>query len=98
MANKLIIEIAYALPEEQILISLACQPGTTVQQAIEQSGLLERFPTLLSHTVGIWSKPCPLSQPLKSNDRIEIYRPLTMSPMEARQKRAGKKNRKTSVN
>lgn len=92
MANKLIVEVAYATPEEQILLSLACSPGTTVQQAIEQSGLLGRFPDLLTHTVGIWSKPCSLSQPLKSADRIEIYRPLTMSPMEARQKRVKKKS------
>lgn len=91
MANKLIVEVAYATPEEQILLTTTCPPGSSVQYALENSGLLERFPDLLTnHTFGIWSKNCTLDQLIQSGDRIEIYRPLLMSPMEARLKRAKK--------
>ena len=35
------VEVAYALPEKQSLLKLTVQPGTTVGQAIEQSGIRE---------------------------------------------------------
>lgn len=79
------IEIGYALPVKQFLHSLFVSEGCTVVKAIMVSGLLEQFPDLqLNNNVGIFSKKVPLNHILKEGDRIEIYRPLLLSPNEAR--------------
>jgi uncharacterized protein len=88
----MLIEIAYAKPEQQRLLSLEISAETTVQQAIEQSGIMNQFPEidLNVNRVGIFSKPCKLDQLLQAGDRIEIYRPLIADPKEARKNRAAK--------
>ncbi|QSA98981.1 RnfH family protein [Methylococcus sp. EFPC2] len=87
------IEVAYAKPGEQVLLALDVLEGSTAEQAIRQSGILERFPEidLEQAKIGIYSKPCKLDQPVKSGDRLEIYRPLIADPKEARRNRAAKK-------
>jgi len=52
--------------------------GSTVQQVIEYSGLLTRFPQIDLDTqrVGIFSKLAKVAE----GDRIEIYRPITADP------------------
>ena len=88
----MLIEIAYAKPQQQCLLSLEVPAKATAQQAIEQSGILEQFPEidLNINRVGIFSKPCKLDQLLQAGDRIEIYRPLIADPKEARKNRAAK--------
>ncbi|WNV04903.1 RnfH family protein [Candidatus Methylospira mobilis] len=85
----MLIEIAYAKPGRQRLLSLDVPAATTVQQAIEQSGIIVLFPEidLNVNRVGIFSKPCKLDQILQAGDRVEIYRPLIADPKEARKKR-----------
>lgn len=86
------IEVSYASPQTQKLISLNVGEGSSVVHAIMQSGILDLFPEIvLKNNVGIFSKKVPLDQPLKNGDRIEIYRPLTCSPNQARLRRVGKK-------
>ncbi len=90
-ANKSIkVEVAYAASDQQHLESLQLPNGATVEQAIDQSRLLSQFPEidLSSQKVGIYSKVCQLDTVLKSGDRVEIYRPLQLNPMDARRKRA----------
>ncbi|MCF8203763.1 MAG: RnfH family protein [Methylotenera sp.] len=41
--------------------------------------------------VGIWGRPRPLDTPLRERDRIEVYRPLTVDPKEARRLRYAKR-------
>jgi len=41
--------------------------------------------------VGIWGRVRPLETPLRERDRIEVYRPLTVDPMEARRLRYAKR-------
>jgi putative ubiquitin-RnfH superfamily antitoxin RatB of RatAB toxin-antitoxin module len=86
------IEVAYATPEQQVLIALKLPEGATVETAINASGLLARFPdiTLSTNAVGIFGKVCELNQVLKTGDRVEIYRPLVHDPKEARRQRAAK--------
>ena len=87
------IEVAYAKPEEQVIVKLNVPPGTTVEGAISISGLLERFPEI-SQTepkVGIFGAICKPEQTVKQGDRVEIYRPLSHDPKEARRQRALKK-------
>jgi uncharacterized protein len=87
------IEVAYATPAAQTLLSLHVPVGTTIETAIYRSGILEQHPDIDLNTqkVGIFSKSRPLSSIVKAGDRIEIYRPLTIDPKEARRKRARKK-------
>ena len=84
------LEVAYAKPEEQAIVTLAMPEGVTVEDAIKASGLLERFPEINSSELkaGIFGEACKLDQPVKEADRIEIYRPLIHDPKDARRQRA----------
>ena len=64
MSSKLInIEVAYALPTKQTIVDVALKEGTTVQQAIEASNILEQFPDidLKATKVGVWSRVVKLN-------------------------------------
>jgi putative ubiquitin-RnfH superfamily antitoxin RatB of RatAB toxin-antitoxin module len=87
-SGTIAVEVAYALPERQSLVKLDVQQGTTVGQAIEQSGIREEYPSMEISEVGIFSKKATLDQPLRDGDRVEIYRPLVANPREMRKKRA----------
>jgi len=86
------VEVAYANPEQQVIVALEMQEGVTVEQAIQASGLLNRFPEIdaTDLKVGIFGSVCKLDQPLRQADRVEIYRPLIHDPKEARRQRAVK--------
>ena len=90
MAESLSIEIAYALPQKQELVHLKLPAGSTVQQAIEASGLRQKYPEidLAKNKVGVFGKLSKLDAPLRDRDRVEIYRPLIADPKEVRKKRA----------
>jgi hypothetical protein len=84
------VEVAYAKQDNQALIELDVAPGSTVQEAINRSGILERFPEidLNENKVGIFGKLARLDTQLNKGDRVEIYRPLIADPKEQRKKRA----------
>ncbi|WP_409074754.1 RnfH family protein [Pantoea sp. C3] len=84
------VEVVYALPEKQYLRYVKVEQGSTVEQAIEASGLLElrKEIDLSSNKVGIFSRPVKLSDSVDEGDRIEIYRPLIADPKELRRQRA----------
>ena len=92
MSESIRVEIAYALPHQQTVLSLQATPETTVEQAITQSGMLRKHPEidLAQCKVGIFGKAAKLDAALRDKDRIEIYRPLIADPKEVRKKRAGK--------
>lgn len=93
MAVKLIqVEVAYAKPERQLLIELTLPADSTIEQAIQTSGILQQFPEidLNQQKVGIFSQACKLDKALQDGDRVEIYRPLTQDPMTARRNRLQK--------
>ena len=87
--TNLLVEVAYALPERQVLLELEVEEGTTVRQAIERSGILQRYPgiQLARGRVGIFGRRVELDAPLRYGDRVEIYRPLIADPREARRRR-----------
>lgn len=80
------IEVAYALPHKQTLITLEIEEGATIERAILCSGILNEFPDidLTQQKVGVFGKLKALSDIVKAGDRIEIYRPLIIDPKEAR--------------
>ncbi len=84
------VEVAYALPDQQVVLRVQGEPGLTVGQAIERSGILKRFPgiDLGSDKVGIFGKIATLKAEVRPGDRVEIYRPLIADPKEVRKKRA----------
>ncbi|WP_207302071.1 RnfH family protein [[Erwinia] mediterraneensis] len=90
MVPEIVVEVVYALPEKQYLRSVTLEEGSTVEQAIKASGLLElrRDIDLTSNKVGVYSRPVKLSDPLTDGDRVEIYRPLIADPKEMRRQRA----------
>ena len=89
------VEVAYALPHQQFLRRFKMSSGSTVCQAIVQSGVLSKFPEidLKSVKVGIFSRPVDLDVLLNSGDRVEIYRPLILLPTDARRLRAERQKR-----
>lgn len=90
MAESIHIEVVYAKPERQELVRLKLPQGSTIQQAVETSGLLARCPEieLAKAKVGIFGKLARLDTALREKDRVEIYRPLIADPKEVRKQRA----------
>lgn len=90
--DKIKVEVCYALPEKQTLLSLEVNSGDTIESIIQQSGILELHPeiNLAENKVGIFSKLAKLNDTLHDGDRIEIYRPLIADPKEVRKQRAQK--------
>jgi len=95
MPDQITVEVSYALPKEQIIISIKVPKNISVKQAIEKSGIQRKFPDidLSKNSLGIFGKKIRLDHLLRDKDRIEIYRPLIADPKEIRRKRAteGKK-------
>ena len=91
--EPIVVEVVYSLPDAQMLIELEVTPGTTARQAIEQSGILRRFPEidLAVQKIGIFGNIARPDVVLKERDRVEIYRPLIADPKDARRRRATKK-------
>ena len=99
MSNESInVEVAYALPEKQLIRKVNVDAGTTLGAAIVQSGIMMDFPELELEDakVGIFGKVATMTTVLSEGDRVEIYRPLIADPKEVRRQRAaeGKKMKK----
>lgn len=79
-------------------IQLQLPPGATVLQAVQASGLLQRFPSIdhQNTEVGVWGRKADFSQQLRENDRVEIYRALTVDPKVARRERFAKQGARTA--
>lgn len=90
--SLLTLEVVYGLPERQKIMVVQVPGGTTVEDAILQSGIMQHFDDidLTKNAVGIWNKACKLSDQPRNGDRIEIYRPLIADPKEIRRRRAEK--------
>jgi hypothetical protein len=84
------VEVIYALPHQQNLLEVEVPQGSTIDDAIKISGILQKFPDidLATNKVGIFSKLSKLDVVVRDKDRIEIYRPLIADPKEVRRKRA----------
>lgn len=86
------VEVVYAKPESQRLLTVVVPAGCTAIEAIRLSGLIEQFPALNlpQAALGIFGRRVPPSTVLKAGDRVEIYRPLVANPKAARRRRAVK--------
>ena len=89
-AEKIHVEVAYALLQKQVILGLEVEPDATLEQVIRASGILEQFPEidLAQNKVGVFGKLGKLTDTLYPGDRVEIYRPLIADPKLVRKQRA----------
>jgi putative ubiquitin-RnfH superfamily antitoxin RatB of RatAB toxin-antitoxin module len=82
------IGVCYADADRQLWLRMEVPDGSSVEQAIQRSGILQRFPEvdLTTQKVGIFGKLVKLDAPIKEGDRIEIYRPIIADPKTVRRR------------
>lgn len=90
------VELLYCPGPGQVDRSVLELPeGSTLDAALLASGLLQRHALHLPDVVaGVWSKIKPYQTVLRDGDRVEIYRPLTVDPKEARRLRYWRQGRR----
>ncbi|SFS13160.1 hypothetical protein SAMN05216570_2796 [Dyella sp. OK004] len=90
MVERIAIEVVYAEPGRQWLHQVSLPAGSTVMQAIEASGIAAAVQGLQIDParLGVFSRKAGPDDVLSNGDRVEIYRPLTLDPKEARRRRA----------
>jgi putative ubiquitin-RnfH superfamily antitoxin RatB of RatAB toxin-antitoxin module len=85
------VELAYSpAPREMRTAALRLPAGSTVADALRASG----WEDLVRAAAGggplataVWGQARALSAALREGDRVEVLRPLTVAPMEARRAR-----------
>lgn len=84
------VEVAYALPERQLVVPVEVPTGTTALEAVRLSGIEEQFREidLETNRLGVFGKLCAPDRILAAGDRVEIYRPLKADPKARRRERA----------
>lgn len=90
MAESIAVEVCYARADKQEVVAVRLPEGSTLQQALEASGLLAKHTEidLKKNKFGIWNKLSKPDAVLRDRDRVEIYRPLIADPKEVRKQRA----------
>ncbi len=88
------VEVCYALSTVATRIAVTLEPGATVEQAIAAS----RIVALLSLDrdalgLAIFGRRATPDTVLEDGDRVELLRPLSVDPKEARRRRAEKRGR-----
>ena len=100
IAQTIHVDVAYALADSQKIIALDVPEGTTLIEAVRESGIIDHYPEIdiEKARMGIFSKLKKGDTPLREGDRVEIYRPLIADPKEVRKQRAaqGKQMKKGS--
>ncbi len=86
------VEVVYALPDHQQLISIKVPAGTNAREALRLSGLGDDFPELDVENcpLGVFAQEVSADYLLVEGDRVEIYRPLEVDPRTARRIRANR--------
>ena len=76
------VGVAYSEPVGQLWLRIEVAEDASIEQAIIQSGILQKFPhiDLTEYKVGIFGKAAELDAMLKPGDRVEIYRAITADP------------------
>ena len=89
-ASRIVVSVVYAESERAFNVGLVLPEGATVADAIAGAGISEALPDveIRAGRVGIFARKVSLDTMLRDGDRVEIYRPLTIDPKEARRLRA----------
>lgn len=93
--EKIEVEVAFALPHEQVILKTVINEGGTAADAIKHSGILVNYPEIdmAVNKVGLFGKMSKVTTVLRAGDRVEIYRPLIADPKEIRRQRAAEGKR-----
>ena len=88
--QEISVEVVLAMPDRQMLVALQVSVGSSVADAIAQSGVVEEFEgfELDPVKVGIFGRKVAMADILRQGDRVEVYRPLIADPKESRRQRA----------
>ena len=92
MKNKIFVEVAYAIPQKQIIMECDVDAGSSARTVVLGSGIDSHFPEieLAGCDLGVFGKAVTDDYELMEGDRIEIYRPLIADPKEVRRERAAR--------
>jgi hypothetical protein len=87
--GRLRVSVVYLRPDLTFRRTLLLQAPATVSEALEASDVRRQVPELAGAelVVGVFGQRRTLTGLLHDGDRIEIYRPLTIDPKEARRLR-----------
>tara|TARA_R110002167_G_scaffold57840_9_gene164048 strand:+ start:66844 stop:67179 length:336 start_codon:yes stop_codon:yes gene_type:complete len=98
--EKFSVDVIYALPKQQKIISVMVSPGTTFIEAVKQSDIIKFFPDINLDEVklGTFSRAAKHDEVLVPGQRVEIYRPLIADPKDVRRKRAEKAKDEGRIN
>jgi uncharacterized protein len=88
-AAEIAVEVIYCPAPGQVdRTELRLPTPATAQEAVQASGVLARHALAVDGLrLGVWCRACELETLLRDRDRVEIYRPLTVDPKEARRLR-----------
>jgi uncharacterized protein len=89
------VELAFSPAPRQVQsLTLALPAGSTLADALTASGWLAHHGWALdSLRCGVWGRVEPPDCVLRDGDRVEVYRPLTVDPKEARRLRYKRQRR-----
>lgn len=92
MNDKILVEVAYATPQKQVILECEIESGSTARAVVLGSGIDQHFAEidLNGCDLGVFGKVVADDYELSDEDRIEIYRPLIADPKEVRRQRAAK--------
>ena len=95
-AGLLHVSVVYLRPDRAFERKVTLPAPATVAMAIDASGLRSLVPELAAAqpAVGVFGQLRTLDDPLHDGDRVEIYRPLTIDPKEARRVRVAVRRRR----
>ena len=91
--SRITVKVAYSPRAGEVdEVAVVVATGTTLRDALEASGMLQRHPEIdvARHALGVWGQLRSLDAALREGDRIEVYRPLQLDPKEARRQRQRK--------
>ena len=89
-AGRIAVSVVFSPHADEVTeLTLMLDAGATLHDAIDASGLAQRYPEVDLETLacGIWGELRPPDAVLRDRDRVELYRPLQVDPKEGRRRR-----------
>ncbi|MCG6891849.1 MAG: RnfH family protein [Gammaproteobacteria bacterium] len=92
MKPEILVEVAYATPQKQVILEYTVEAGSTARAVVLDSAIDQQFAEidLDNCDIGVFGKAVADDYELSDGDRIEIYRPLIADPKEVRRQRAAR--------
>lgn len=85
---KCTVEVVHALPQRHQAVTVALEEGATALDAVRASGIVADYAAL-----AVFGERVEPGYRLREGDRVELLRPLALTPQEARRRRALRKSK-----